>query len=111
MLPPAHDDSTAVQTVVGSNRGGWYAQNHALKGHMRTNSHCSNTGKTAGEACVSVDTLMNTVKALVEHFDSKINELAASIGPSGKATGAMTSRQSKATVTRSQSSSTLLEKI
>ena len=76
MLPPAHDDSTAVQTVVGSNRGGWYGQNHLLKGHLRTSSRCSNAGKTGGEACVSVDTLMNTVKALVEHFDSKINELA-----------------------------------
>lgn len=30
------------------------------------------------EMCVSVDMLMNTVKALVEHFDSKICELTVS---------------------------------
>jgi len=59
-----------MQTVIGSNNGGGFASQGLTSGHhQKVISH---------EMCVSVDMLMNTVKALVEHFDSKISEFSVS---------------------------------
>ena len=52
------EDSTAMATMIGS---------------------INSSAKQQHSSCVSHETLINIVKALVDHFENKINDLASSL--------------------------------